>query len=199
LFSIRRIFTDSSRSTRKSERPRPSLDLGGFVVHRTGLDRSQVRAGVGLGEDHRAGHFPARELRQDPLFGLLAGVFFDRGGDLLQAEDRHQAALGPGDDLDHHLIDRFGEVQPAVLPGEHATEQLGLAQRPDRVAGRRGVFHLAVGEVDPLLVGFGRARRHLGGADFPQHLEDRAVVVYGVGVITRRGGVVGGFGVALFL
>jgi hypothetical protein len=48
------------------------------------------------------------------------------GRDLLQAKDGHQAGVGAGHDLDHHLQDRLRQVHPAIFPGQRRTDDVGL-------------------------------------------------------------------------
>ena len=160
----------------------------GLVVVGAGLDRAQVRAGIGLGEHHGAGDLAAGQARQDALLARFVAELGDGNGDLLQAKDGHQPGLGARDDLDHHLQDGLGQVQAAVLPGQHGTDQLGLAQRLQGLLGGGGVRDLPIVEAGALLVGLGGARRDPRGAHLAQHLQHQAVVVQGIGVVARGAG-----------
>ena len=134
----------------------------GLVKRGLGRDGAQVGAGIGLSQDHGARNLAARELRQDPSLGLGIAVLLEAGGDLLETVDGHQAALGPGHDLDHHRVHGLRQVQAAEFAWQHRSEELGLLEGVDRVERGRGIRDLAVGEVSAFLVRFAGARSDAG-------------------------------------
>jgi hypothetical protein len=110
----------------------------------------------------------------------------DGNGNLLQPKDGHQPGLGAREQLDHHLHHRLGQVQPAVLPGQHPAVQLRLAQRFQGCLGGVGILDLPVMEARPLLISLRGARGDAHRADLAQHLQHQAVVVHCVGIAARR-------------
>ena len=104
------------------------------------LDGLEVAARVRLGEDHGAGDLAGGQVRQVLGLDLLGGEGVDRLGDALEAEDVHQAGVGPADHLDGHGVDEVGEVEPAEPVREGEAHQVGLAeQRCCRATSRRSV------------------------------------------------------------
>ncbi len=172
---------------------------GGLVQGCPRPHGAQVGSGVGLGQDHRPGDLAAREARQHPRLGLRVADLLQQGGDLLEAVHGHEAALRPGHHLHHHLVDGLGQVQAAVLAGQHGPEELGLAQGIDGVLGGGGIGDLAAVVVGALLVRLGGPGCHALAADLAEDVEHDPVVVDGVRVVARGGGVDLRLGVALLL
>ena len=210
LCSMRRILTVSSFSTRNIERPRASVEpsslrartsetsasplvmkrLTPLRCHRPVASSRVARVATAPRSEPASASVrtiapetsPRAKRGRTRAFVSSSPYSSSERGDLLEAVDGHEAALRPGHHLDHHLVDRLGQVQAAVLPREHGPEELGLAERLDGVLRCRGVGHLAVLVVGALLVRLGGPRGHALAADLAEDLHHDAVVVLGVGV-----------------
>ncbi len=144
------------------------------------LDGLEVRAGVGLGEHHRAGDLALGEERQVLLLDLLGGEGVDRVGDALEAEDVAQRGVGSREDIVGHRVDQVREIQPAEAVGQGEAHDFRLGKLLDVLGdslgpGYRAVFvegvALAVHALGP--------RRDEVGAELAERVQHHLVVADG--------------------
>ena len=149
-------------------------------------DGLQVAAGVGLGQHHRAGHFAAREPRQNFVANRIAGEGVDRLGDALQPEHVHHRGVGPADDFGGHRVHQAGAIQPAVLPRQREAHHVGLREPIEVLLHQRMERDRAVVvQRVPLVVDLLGVRGDHFGGHLADDFQNAAIVIDRVGRVQR--------------
>ncbi len=134
-------------------------------------DRTEVGAGLRLGQIHRAHQLARREAGQVAAPEILVRVDLDVLGDAgLKPDDRHQARVGARDHLQDHVRDPARQPITPVGLGDAEAHEPGLRERVVGGADRGRVLHLAADELRLRVPR--RAQRRLElGADLRRRLE----------------------------
>jgi hypothetical protein len=109
-------------------------------------DPAQVASRLGLGQVHRGLDLTRGEARQVGPFDLLAAVFADVGRDSgLQADDHHEARVGPPEHLQDEAVQEGRDPVAAVLLAHRKAHEAGLPELRVRFANVGGRGRATVG------------------------------------------------------
>ena len=157
--------------------------VGVAVLHRARLERGEVGAGVGLGEDGGRQHLAGRDLRQVLALLLVGAVVEDQlAGDLRAGAERADADVAARQLLRHDAHALLAEPEAAVLLRQRQAEHAELGHLGDDL--ERDVLVLQV----PLV----RVRHDLGLRELAHLLVDRGVRLVEAGVAEGGGAGLGG-------
>ena len=157
----------------------------GFVISSLQLHGLQVRTGIRLGQVHRAG-LAIMDPRQELVLDILAGVFVNGLGAVLQAPDIGKARIPARHDFGRHHVRHIREIQTVVLARQSDAINPGTGQHIVVLLRATGILHMAVNNLRTFVIHIlGIHIQHIGRniADDFHHL---FIAVHRVFEVLRR-------------